>query len=366
MEKLFKGVGSKNNLAAAKKAFDKLINVLQENGHILKSEYVNSNTKVLVDFQCGHEPHWITPSHYNGGRRCPKCSKSGKSYGKEAMIKLVQDNGHEMLTEYINAHTKVLIDFKCGHESHWTTPTQYKGGHGCPKCTTKSPEEAKAELIQMIEDNGHALLSEYINTNTKVLVDFKCGHEPNWIKPVKYKSGRRCPKCPDITQINAKNRFINKMKEMGFVALTEYKTLDKKVLIDYGCGHEPHFMSPRCILSGQGCPKCKSSKGVKRILKYLQEINIEYQTELRLENERFYDIHIPSLNLIIEVHGEQHYIENNFFKRSLEEEQLNDKMKEEYAKSLGYNYMVIDYKEHDPDLALKRFKNQLKKYIEVI
>ena len=41
-------------------------------------------------------------------------------------------------------------------------------------------------------------------------------------------------------------------------------------------------------------------------------------------------------------------------------------MKEEYAKSLGYNYMVIDYKEHDPDLALKRFKNQFKKYIEVI
>ena len=125
-------------------------------------------------------------------------------------------------------------------------------------------------------------------------------------------------------------------------------------------------MSPNCILSGQGCQKCKSSKGVKRILKYLQEINIEYQTELRLENERFYDIHIPSLNLIIEVHGEQHYVENNFFKRGLEEEQLNDKMKEEYAKSLGYNYMVIDYKEHDPDLALKRFKNQFKKYIEVI
>ena len=40
--------------------FDKL----HVNGHILKSEYKGNFVKVLIDFGCGHEHHWITPAHY--------------------------------------------------------------------------------------------------------------------------------------------------------------------------------------------------------------------------------------------------------------------------------------------------------------
>lgn len=359
MEHLFKCT-DKRNIKRAKKSFDEFIKLLKQNNHKLLTEYTNSKTKVLIDFKCGHKPHSITPNSYKGGRRCPMCSKRGKEYGELSLLQLIESNGHELLTSYVDAKTEVLIDFKCGHEPYSITPDSYKGGHGCIKCANTCPEQAKDKLIKLVKENGHELLSEYKSTHEKVLIDFKCGHKPHWISPSKYKTGRWCPKCPDVTQIGAKNRFIKKMDEMGYTALTEYETLDKKVLIDYNCGHKPHEMTPRCILDGQGCPKCKSSKGVKRILKYLNEKEIEYQTELKLDNDRYYDIYIPNLNLLVEVHGEQHYVANDFFKRSLEEEQLNDKMKEEYAKSLGYNYMIVDYREHNPDLALNRFKNQLK------
>ena len=43
---------------------------------ILKSEYKGNFVKVLIDFGCGHEPHWITPAKYKSNVGCPKCSTS--------------------------------------------------------------------------------------------------------------------------------------------------------------------------------------------------------------------------------------------------------------------------------------------------
>lgn len=47
------------------------------------------------------------------------------------------ENGHALLSEYKNNHTKVLIDFKCGHGVIAIDPTAYKTGNRCPKCATK-------------------------------------------------------------------------------------------------------------------------------------------------------------------------------------------------------------------------------------
>lgn len=56
-----------------------------------------------------------------------------------------------------------------------------------------------------------------------------------------------------------------------------------------------------------------------------------------------YDFYIPSMNTIIEVHGEQHY--SGDFKhlggRSLEEEQANDKQKEQLAKNNGIKHYIV-------------------------
>ena len=104
-------------------------------------------------------------------------------------------NNHKLLSEYINKSTKVLINFNCGHEPHWTTPDNYKKGKRCPKCAGKCPEQAKKELIDLLKANNHILKSEYINNKTKVLIDFNCEHEPHWIRPNNYKNGNRCPLC---------------------------------------------------------------------------------------------------------------------------------------------------------------------------
>ena len=219
MDKFFKYTG--RNVKQAKDGFDRFVSKLKENNHTLLSDYTKSSDKILIDFQCGHEPHWISASKYVQGRGCPYCSKCGKSYGEESLKNAIKENGHELLSDYKSAREKVLIDFKCGHEPYLITPDSYKSCHGCPKCAGHCPEQAKEELFKMIEFNDHELLSDYKSTHKKVLIDFKCGHEPHWISPAHYKNGRSCPKCPDVSQINAKNRFIKKMDECGYTLLTE-------------------------------------------------------------------------------------------------------------------------------------------------
>ena len=57
-----------------KRSLDTLIDLLIKNNHVLKSKY--SHEKNLIDYNCGHEPHWANLSNYKNGRgNCPKCKQ---------------------------------------------------------------------------------------------------------------------------------------------------------------------------------------------------------------------------------------------------------------------------------------------------
>ena len=79
----------------------------------------------------------------------------------------------------------------------------------------------------------------------------------------------------------------------------------------------------------------------------LKELNIEFKTQLNKKDFDWcqnykYDFYIPSLNMVIETHGRQHY-EKSDRGRTLEEEQLNDKLKKELALNNNIkNYIIVD------------------------
>lgn len=104
-------------------------------------------------------------------------SKSKKAYIE--LCELLHKNNNKLLSEYINNKAKVLIDFNCGHESHWISPHEYKKGRGCPKCSGKCSEQAKEDFLNMLNKNNHKLLTEYTHSKTKVLIDYNCGHAPH-------------------------------------------------------------------------------------------------------------------------------------------------------------------------------------------
>ena len=104
---------------------------------------------------------------------------------------------------------------------------------------------------------------------------------------------------------------------------------------------------------------CNCGDGIsypeKFTFKFLDQLNIDFIWQYTKANVKWcekykYDFYFE-LNgkiYIIEVHGCQHYDSNNEFERTLEEEQINDKLKYELAIKNGINpnnYIVIDFRE---------------------
>jgi hypothetical protein len=291
----------------------------------------------------------------------------------DKLIEMLSKNNHVLKSEVKGNQEKILIDYNCGHEPHWTNAGNYKDGRGnCPKCkigmlSEKNFEQAKKNFLLMFQNNKHELLSEYKGRQEKTLINFKCGHEPHWVTPNNYVSGRgNCPKCKIemLAKRNiqkAKEFFSLLVKSNGHILLSEYKYNDdknRKVLIDYNCGHEPHWITPYAYKTGQGCPICKQSKGVKNICEWLEKNKIEYELEyiFPFKKKWRYDIYIPRYDLLVEVQGIQHYKEIDFFKnRTLKQEQENDRKKQEFIELICYDFIEVDYREGKPVLALERF-----------
>ena len=168
----FKSEAKGLNLERPKQGYVSLCELLNKNNHILLSEYITGSTKVLIDFNCGHEPHWIRPSDYKQGTRCPKCKNNCPKQAKEFLLKLVKKNNHKLLSEHVNAKTKVLIDFNCGHEPNWIRPGSYKQGQRCPRCKNKGEAALHKLLLDMFEKIETQKTYEDLKDKKKLQYDF--------------------------------------------------------------------------------------------------------------------------------------------------------------------------------------------------
>ncbi len=128
-----------------------------------------------------------------------------------------------------------------------------------------------------------------------------------------------------------------------------------------GSGKKLFFKCPDCgdvdkknlnnvVRHGYSCNKCSDGFHYpeKFVINMLNQLAVKFKTQKIFDwsNKKRYDFYIPSINCIIETHGEQHYEEGTFNHlggKTLLEEQLNDQIKEQLAKENGIeNYVVID------------------------
>jgi DNA-directed RNA polymerase subunit RPC12/RpoP len=143
----------------------------------------------------------------------------------------------------------------------------------------------------------------------------------------------------------------------------------------YTCGSHKSllFKCPDCgfkykrkiydFIKTQRCPYCGDGKsfGEKIMCNILKQLKINFKMEKTFEwsknievdnielcgNKR-YDFYLYDYNILIETHGKQHYYNqgaNSFFKKSIEEEQENDRIKKELAIKNGIkedNYIIIN------------------------
>lgn len=166
-------------------------------------------------------------------------------------------------------------------------------------------------------------------------------------------SGVGCPYCSgrkalkgfnDLWTTNPDIASILSNKDQGYnLTRGSHKEIE---FICSDCGIKQNHIVKNVVASGFSCKRCSDgiSYPEKFVAELLSQLNISYVTQYRLKN-KFYDFHLPSLNLIIETHGLQHYEEGfkNFNSRSLKDEIENDAFKKQMALCSGIvNYEVID------------------------
>lgn len=138
-----------------------------------------------------------------------------------------------------------------------------------------------------------------------------------------------------------------------YIRIGEYSGATTNLLIKHTLCGKIYNTKPHYILTNKGghCPLCKViSRGEKAIIQYLNNNNIEYIQQYRIDSLKKcpYDFYLPYYNLLIEYQGIQHFEPVARFggKPSFLRQQEIDALKQQQAESNNYNLLIISYKQY--------------------
>lgn len=225
------------------------------------------------------------------------------------------------------------------------------------------------------------ILGEY--TNNKIKIKCKCLVD-NYIwdvRPDDLLKGHGCPKCGGVLRRTTKE-FIEEMKikNPNIEILGKYINNKTKIkcrcLID-GCIWET---VPKSILSGCGCPKCKSSKGEAIIENYCKNNYLKYISQYKTD-KCIYKRSLPfdfalfnnkKIIAIVEFQGKQHYEPVDFAGKGEEWAktqfriiQKKDQIKREYCFCNNIPLIEIPYWIEDAEVYLEEQINRINKPIQL-
>ena len=138
------------------------------------------------------------------------------------------------------------------------------------------------------------------------------------------------------------------------------------------CG-ELVIMTPGNVYKQNGRLSCKKcgigtsypNRFMFNLLTYLR-IDFIPEKTFSWSNGKIYDFYLPKFNIIIEMHGGQHYVHTGF-QRTLELEQENDLYKEKLAKENGISkYIVVECMKSLPEYIYQNICNsELRNIIKI-
>ena len=335
--------------------------------------YIKGDIKIkLRHNKCGYE--WsVKPASLLHGAGCPLCAGNQQKTHEEFVneIKEKYGNEYEILGEYINAKTKVLIRHnKCGKSFYIGVSTILKKA-SCPHCNKlflknkfiKKQETFETEL-QTLYPNEFNVLSKYEGADKKILLrhnSSNCNFCEFETTPSVILRNGNCPICfgkrvrVGINDIATTHPYLVKYFVNKEDAYKHSQGSNKRV--ETICPDCNKIRKRKiCDLTRRGfvCKYCSDglSYPEKFIINLLLQLNIKYKKEYSPSwiKPKRYDFYIPKFNMIIEVNGKQHYSDISNFSstggRDLKQEQANDKYKKEVAlKNDIKHYIELDCRE---------------------
>ena len=342
-----------------------------------KVEYINNKTKICIICP-EHGEFWQIPKdHYGKHAGCPKCgilnAKRKTSDSREEFIEKANKKWNYLFdyskVNYINSKTKVEIICP-KHGSFWQRPNDHITGYGCPKCgIEKRSKQCIIPVEQMVEKiynkfGDKIKLIESTYTKATEYATFECPIHgtftsiPNEVLNTKY----GCPKCGytsgGLLNSLTTAEFIEKAKKVYGdyydYSKVDYKQTEEKVCII--CPkHGEFYITPHSFLSGSHCPKCTATLGELKIINYLENHNIPYNFQYKVDlgiqinktTKVVFDFYLEynSKIYIIEFNGQQHYERVAHFQseEDFKIQLYRDEMVKNFCLEKNYIFIEIPY-----------------------
>lgn len=304
------------------------------------SEYTGYQNRILVDYGLGEV--WVLPSHI------VKTIKKGLPFSE------------------MNPRDRPSKDRK--YVATDTPPDINKKIRSLHKCLTYMYGEVSYESSYVDEETEIDILIDQGRYSLK----------PSWVRRehqrIKLEHSRAEAEAKNRT---AAENFYRKLKEEfpNAELLSEYKNARTSVLVNFKCGHEPEYVSPARIKRGKGCPLCTRSAGEVRIYESLKRYRDHCYifwdksaiwTDDPLLSKKRYDFQVffPAFNvlLILEWHGQQHFRPVKVYggEEALKNRETSDKHKLREAQKVGYYHAFEVRKTKD----LCRVKGEVDDFID--
>ena len=288
-------------------------------GKCLSTEYVDSKTRYRWECKFGHQ-FSSTYNDIHSGGWCPECNGSKRKTVQDCAGTAGEKGGQFLSTNYENTHLKYKWRCKLGHE-FWATYHNVCSNHWCPVCAGIIAHTIDDCRVLAEKNDGIFLSDVYKNAHSKCKWKCKFGHEFT-SSYTDVRIGHWCPKCSKNKRLTVQD-CCDLAQEMGGQFLSDnYKNAHIKYLWCCSAGHN-FPKTCNAVQSGSWCPKCKNSKGQRKIIKILKTVfgpidilsNYRDFDWLRSKgrSRQEFDIWVPSLKLAIEFDGIQHFIPIGYF-----------------------------------------------------
>ena len=331
---------------------------------IILGKYVSNKKKILVKCKiCEHE--WeVLPSNILDGHGCKKCNiKKNTKTHKEYVEEVNKKNPYiDIIGTYIN--NTIPIRVRCKHcgEEYDSNPLSILNGRLHRKCSyivkgidrTKYRKTHEQFVDELHDINPNIIvIGKYVLSGNKINVKCKiCNHQ--WdVVASSLLQGSDCHICAtkkiSIANTTMHEEFLEKLHKVNphIEILDIYTNNHTKVKVKCKyCGHI-EYMSPDKLLSRiYNCKACSDNTSFPNrfMASVLDELHINYIPEKVFDwsNNKRYDFYLPDYNMIIEMHGDQHY-KKDMYKKTTKQEQQNDKYKYDMACENGIeNYFSIN------------------------
>ncbi len=330
---------------------------LEHSGNKLKEKYPNwlfdlttyRNSDSKIKYTCNN--NHIGESIYRNMIRFNVCKECNNISIIEKRKERISRNSLDVI-KYIDEYNISCRCLKCGFEKTDSYRNLYKKNYKCKSCILLNDSK-------LLQDGVLTLLKiENYGKNSKILL-LKCanGHEYKQERS-NLLSNKGCNECRKQSVVLDKNYVFNKFKEIhgNFFKykddnINNYKSLRDVLEITCRKGHNFKQKASN-HLQGKGCPICRESSGERLIAVYLENKNIEFIRQKKFKdckniNYLPFDFYIPSINLLIEYDGIQHFESVPIFggDEGFTKRLINDSIKNEYCKLYNKNLIRISYKD---------------------